>query len=167
LSTSDSWPKLEVDFRELSNSAGDLHANAFGPSWHLLGGPGDDHARKQLHDRFDSLARLAGVRAGVPNRSNARDGWLTLVREECPHSTLFKGRMIQSVCLASAEACQKIERREIELQRIADSNGPYGLRRDMYQPSGWLYDHNREPLREPDAELDYWEKHSGTAFKNV
>jgi hypothetical protein len=165
LSASDSWPKLEAGFRQLSESEGDFHATGFTGQWILSGAPGDNTAQELLHERFESMARLAGIKAGVPNRSNARDGWLNVVSEECPHLTIHRGVVINRPCLASAEACQRLERREIELETIAASAGPYGLRRDMYPRPTWLYDHSHESLGELDAELQYWGRHVWAGFR--
>jgi hypothetical protein len=165
LIASDSWPKLEADFRQLSESEGDLHATRFGDSWRLTGAPGEKAVRLHFEDRFESLARLAGIRAGLPNRSHALDGWLNLVREECPPLTTYRGYVIDRVCLASAETCQKLDRREIELETIAASSGPYGLRRDMYPRPTVLYDHSHEPLDDADTELAYWNRHVWDGFR--
>jgi len=167
VNTSDSWPKLEAGFRQLSKSEGDLHANGFGTHWNLTGGPRDTHERTLQRNQFDLLARRAGIKAGVPNLSNARDGWLNCVRDESPQFTGHKGQVINQPCLASADTCKKLETREIELKTTAASSGPYGLRRDQYPLVSWLYDHSHEPLADPEAELAYWTSHIWGRFREL
>jgi hypothetical protein len=165
LSASGSWPELAEDFRKLSESECDFHATDFTGKWILSGAPGDNTAQDLLHERFESLAKLAAIKTGVSHRSNARDGWLNLVREECPHLTIYTGVVINRPCLASAETCESLERREIELETIAASDGPYGLRREMYPRPRWLYDHPHEALDDADAELQYWRQHVWNHFR--
>src|ERR1022692_4120318 len=46
---------------------------------------------------------------------------------------------------------------DFELESAAaDDSTPTGLRRDRYPFCHWLYDHAREPLADPKAELEYW-----------
>jgi len=123
VSASDSWSKLEDDFRELSKTEGDWHANRFGTEWRLTGAPGDSDTQSLLNDRFLSLARLAAIKARVPNRSNTLEAWLNCVRDECPRFTIHDGCVINRPSWASAEACRAIGIRDIEFEAIANSEG--------------------------------------------
>jgi hypothetical protein len=122
---------------------------------------------------FDSLARRAGIAAGTPNRANALEGWLNLLRAESPYfqpihgssshdgvEENYKGGWVQDLASASAEYCIVCATRAFELETAtADGDSVTGLRRDRYPFCYWLYDHSHEPITDSKAELDYWKGH--------
>jgi hypothetical protein len=154
----------------LPDPRGDLHGIELSPGrWVLIGGPDEEVVRKLLRDQFESLARLAGITAGVPNRSSALDGWLNLLKAESPYCTRsLTGNPIMNLCLASAQDCEKRAARAFELEKAAESDeGPLGLRRDRYSTSYWLYDHPHNPMADPGSELDYWTSHIWECFRGL
>jgi hypothetical protein len=164
------WRDLEAKFRALPDPAGRLIAMLSDGQWHVYDGPNDERERERLQELFRSMARRAAIAAGVPTRANALDGWLNLLREESPHFRVRHGTheengveihevggYVQGLALASAEYCMERATRAFELESAAaDDSTPTGLRRDRYPFCHWLYDHAREPLADPKAELEYW-----------
>jgi hypothetical protein len=168
------WRDLEAQFRALIHPIR-LVATAIDHRWSFTAdGPTDQRERKRLRQLFDSLARRAGIAAGTPNRANALEGWLNLLRDESPYFQPFhgsssddgveknyKGGWIQDLASASAEYCIVCGTRAFELETAAAANGDSvtGLRRDRYPFRYWLHDHSHEPKADPKAELDYWKAH--------
>jgi hypothetical protein len=167
------WRDLETQFRALIHPIR-LVATAIDRRWFFTAdGPTDQRERKRLRQLFDSLARRAGIAAGTPNRANALEGWLNLLRDESSYfqpihgssshdgvEKNYKGGWIQDLASASAEYCIVCATRAFELEAtVANGDSVTGLRRDRYPFRYWLHDHSHEPEADPKAELDYWKAH--------
>jgi len=175
------WRDLEAQFRALADPAGNLTAMLSDGQWRVYGGPNDNRERERLQELFHSLARRAGIAAGVANRANALAGWLNLLRKESPHFRVQCGTYeengvqsgdvggyIPSLTLASAEYCMERATRAFELAMAATNDrSPTGLRRDRYPFCRWLYDHSREDPADPKAELDYWRAHVWRGYNGL
>ncbi len=165
-----SWRDLGARFRVLLDPSGDLHAipeDEKQNRWDLSGGPDNDRDRKLLHQQFRDLAREAGVGTGLPNRQNALDGWLILLRDESPYyKRMGKGAVIQSLCHASAEQCETLAIRARELELAAQSGDHPGLRRDRYLVNGWLGDDQHESLADAGEELKRRISHAWHGYRN-
>jgi hypothetical protein len=159
------WLDLAAQFRLLPGPTGDLVAIRSEEHWGF-DWLGEEWQGARVRELFGSLARRAAIAAGVPDRSNALDAWLDLLREESPHFQSIKtasdpegGGWIRNPALASAEYCDVRATRVFELETVAAGGGASGLRRDRYPFCYWLYDHLHEPITDPKAEFDYWTKH--------
>jgi hypothetical protein len=128
------WRELKKQFRALAHSLGDLDAICDGANWHFAGGPSPDVKRTRLQERFRSLAELAAMATGEPNRANALAAWLNQLRQ---HSLKFElilnagesngAGAIRDLCLASAEHCLTLAAQAFELDsavRMRDSPAP-------------------------------------------
>ena len=107
---SDFWPDLEAQFRALVGRIR-LVATVIDRRWSISSeGSTDQRKSKRIRDLFDALARRAAIATGTPNRANALEGWLNLLRKESPHfhpigtSSPGGAGWIQDLALASAEA---------------------------------------------------------------
>ncbi len=163
------WRDLEALFRALINPVR-LVATVIDGRWsRTADGPANQRERKRLRQLFDSLARRAGIAAGTPNRENALEGWLNLLRDESPYFQPFhgsssddgvernyQGGWIQDLASASAEYCILCATSAFELHNAAETDTPRGLRRDRYPFLYLLHDHShaKELLR---AETRDWE----------
>jgi hypothetical protein len=163
------WRHLESRFRELLNTpeSEQLTVTYGGGECTLHDGPGEERKRASLQERFRSVARNAGIAAGAPNRANAFEWWLTLLRKESPYFQAIynahkeeekdirnKGGWIRNVILASAEYCNVLAERALELDRAVAEGASAGLRRDRYPFCSWLDDHSHEPMPNIEAELE-------------
>ncbi len=128
------WRDLEALFRALINPVR-LVATVIDGRWsRTADGPANQRERKRLRQLFDSLARRAGIAAGTPNRENALEGWLNLLRDESPYFQPFhgsssvdgvernyQGGWIQDLASASAEYCIVCATSAFELHNAAET----------------------------------------------
>jgi hypothetical protein len=166
------WRDLEAQFRALPDATR-LTATLCDGQWTVYDGPSDQRQRERLHDMFRSLARRAAIAAGAPQRANALDSWLELLRDQGAHFHRVLGDFKQDVsepdpgpghlenlALASAEYCVERATLALELEAVAAGGGTAaGLRRDRYPTCQWLYDHHHHPFADPELELQYWQTH--------
>jgi hypothetical protein len=159
-----------TQFQELL-AVGELHAqniNAeyldFGP-WHLGCDLTDSDAADRLKARFRAAARKAAMAAGAPYRVNLLDWWIGRLAHRKP--MVF----IQGLIRRSAEYCEEMETRALELGRPLVPDGPRLLYRDRY-PCDWgepwvLYGGPPRSFSDPQTEFEYWSEHIWSGFSEV
>jgi hypothetical protein len=157
----------KTQFQELL-AVGELHAhniNAeyldFGP-WHLGCDLTDSDAANRLKARFRAAARKAAMAAGAPYRVNLLDWWIGKLAHRKPMA------FIQGLIRRSAEYCEELETRALELGRPLVPDGPRLLYRDRY-PCDWgepwvLYEGPPRPFSDPKTEFEYWSEQIWSGF---
>jgi hypothetical protein len=134
----------------------------FGP-WHLGCDLTDSDTAYRLKARFRAAAQKAAMAAGAPYRVNRLDWWIVKLAHGKPHPS------IQDLIQRSAEYCEELETRAIELGRASTKpQGVEGLYRDRY-PCDWgepyfLYDGPPRSFSDPKTEFECWGEHIWSGF---
>jgi hypothetical protein len=156
-------------FRELLKT-GELFAlnshdeyRASGP-WHVSSDIRDSEIALSLKTRFRAAVMKAAFSADVPFRVNRMDWWISgLVRGK---RRLSVHRLIQR----SAEYCEVLEARSLELGPPRTRSAEGGLYRDRY-PCDWgepylLYDQPHAKFPDSRSEFEYWHEHIWRGFND-
>jgi hypothetical protein len=121
---------------------------------------------RRLEARFRAAVQQAAIAAGAPYRINRVDWWI---------GKLTHGRalgLMQDLIRRSAEYCEELETRAIELGRTsAKPRGVGGLYRDRY-PCIWgtpcfLYDEAAPAFSDSTSEFEWWNTHIWSGFNGA
>ena len=135
----------------------------FGP-WHLTCDLTDLDTANRLNARFRAAVQKAAMAAGAPYRVTRLDWWIGKLTHGKPLG------FIQDLIQRSAEYCEELETRGIELGRASTKpHGVGGLYRDRYpcdsgEPYA-LYDGPPRSYSDPKVEFEYWTEHIWSDFR--
>jgi hypothetical protein len=137
----------------------------FGP-WYLSCRLTDSDTEHRLMTRFRAAAKKAAMAAGAPYRVTRLDWWIGKLTDGKPLGIL------QDLIQRSAEYCEELETRALELGRAsAKPGGVGGLYRDRYTcDSGepyFLYNGRPRCFSDPNAEFECWAEHIWSGFKGL
>jgi hypothetical protein len=158
-------------FQEL-REIGELHAIGgndqnldFGP-WLLGCDLTDPDTAYRLKARFRAAAKKAAMAAGAPYRVNRVDWWIGKLAHGQPLP------FIQDLIQLSAECCEELEARALELGAgPTKPDGVGGLYRDRY-PCEWgevyfLYDGPPRSSSDPKTDFEFWTEHIWSGFNGI
>jgi hypothetical protein len=134
----------------------------FGP-WLVSCNLTDSDTAFRLNARFRAAAQKAAMAAAAPCRVNRLNWWIGKLTHGKPLG------FIQDLIQRSAEYCEELETRGIELGRAPTKPDVVGgLYRDRY-PCDWgepyaLYDGPPRSVSDPKVEFEYWSEHIWSGF---